>query len=96
MKKVVAGGKRAKISPSSQAKGTKSTTFHMCEDFCLIDLILYVPVNNFSVMSGWVEPVLSKDKSPLNANNFHYPCAFCAYWVLWLCYLAVTNMMFWQ
>ena len=29
-----------------------------------IDLILYVPVNNFSVMlegSSWVEPVLSRD-----------------------------------
>ena len=23
---------------------------------CLFDLILYVPVNNFSVMSGWVFP----------------------------------------
>ena len=22
--------------------------------FCLFDLILYIPVNNFSVMSGWV------------------------------------------
>ena len=32
---------------------------------CLFDLILYVPVNNFSVMSdksSWVEPVLSKDQ----------------------------------
>ena len=31
----------------------------------LFDLILYIPVNNYSVMSGrssWVEPVLSKDK----------------------------------
>ena len=29
----------------------------------LFDLILYVPVNNFSVNgSSWVEPVLSKDK----------------------------------
>ena len=30
----------------------------------LFDLILYVPVNNFSVLSGqvlWVEPLLSKD-----------------------------------
>ena len=27
----------------------------------LYDLILYVPVINFSVMSGRVEPVLSKD-----------------------------------
>ena len=27
--------------------------------FCLFDLILYIPVNNFSFMS---EPVLSKDK----------------------------------
>ena len=36
--------------------------------FCLFDLILYVPVNNFSVMSdrsSWVEPVLSKDKCVL-------------------------------
>ena len=35
--------------------------------FCLFGLILYIPVNNFSVMSGggeglpgWVEPVLSR------------------------------------
>ena len=31
---------------------------------CLFDLILYILVNNLSVMSGrssWVEPVLSKD-----------------------------------
>ena len=30
----------------------------------LFDLILYIPVNNLSVMSGWssrIEPVLSKD-----------------------------------
>ena len=36
--------------------------------FCLFDLILYVWVNNFSVMSdrsSWVEPVLSKDKCGL-------------------------------
>ena len=35
---------------------------------CLFDLILYVPVNNFSAMSGgssWVKPVLSKDKCVL-------------------------------
>ena len=35
---------------------------------CLFDLILFVPVNNFSVTSGWsswVEPVLSKDKCVL-------------------------------
>ena len=34
------------------------------KSFCLFDLILYIPVNNFSVMSGrvlLVEPVLSKD-----------------------------------
>ena len=34
----------------------------------LFDLILYDPVNNFSVMSGrvfWVEPVLNKDKCVL-------------------------------
>ena len=33
--------------------------------FCLFDLILYVSINNLSVMSvrsSWVEPVLSKDK----------------------------------
>ena len=31
---------------------------------CLFDLILYIQVNNFSVMldgSSWVEPILSKD-----------------------------------
>ena len=37
------------------------------QDFLLFDLILYVPVNSFSVMLGWVciEPVLSKDKRVL-------------------------------
>ena len=37
--------------------------------FCLFVLILYVPVNNFSVIfwdgSSWVGPVLSKDKCVL-------------------------------
>ena len=36
--------------------------------FFLFDLILYIPVNNFSFMSGrssLVEPVLSKDKCVL-------------------------------
>ena len=36
--------------------------------FCLFNLILYVWVNYFSVMSdrsSWVEPVLSKDKCGL-------------------------------
>ena len=29
--------------------------FQICDNmFCLFDLILYFPVNNFSVMSGWV------------------------------------------
>ena len=27
---------------------------NVCLDGCLFDLILYVPVNNLSVMSGWV------------------------------------------
>ena len=38
------------------------------DGLCLFDLNLYVPVNNFSVMSGlssWVEPVLSKDECVL-------------------------------
>ena len=33
--------------------------------FCLFDLILYTPVNNFSVMSSWIEPVISKDQCVL-------------------------------
>ena len=37
--------------------------------FILFDLILYVPVNNLSVICGdrssWVKPVLSKDKCVL-------------------------------
>ena len=40
--------------------------------FCLFDLIPYVPVNNFSVMSdgsSWVEPVLSKDQCVLLKNT---------------------------
>ena len=43
----------------------KSSLFDKINMFSLFDLILYIPVNNFSVMSGqpsWVEPVLSKDK----------------------------------
>ena len=40
----------------------------VCLFVCLFDLILYTPVNNFSVMwdgSFWVEPVLSKNKCVL-------------------------------
>ena len=47
-----------------QAKEGKSCQF--C--FVLFDLILYVPVNNFSIIwdgSSWVEPELSKDKCVL-------------------------------
>ena len=46
-------------------------TVIVCSHICLcslFDLILYVPVNNFSVMwdgSSWVEPVLGKDKCVL-------------------------------
>ena len=40
-------------------------TWSVSNCFVLFDLILYVTVNNFSVMSGrvflWVEPVLTKD-----------------------------------
>ena len=38
---------------------------HQTNNFCLFDLILYILVNNFSVMSGMfslAEPVQSKDK----------------------------------
>ena len=48
----------------SSMDGAKTSTFHVC----LFDLILYVPVNTFSVISGqvaWVEPELSKDKCVL-------------------------------
>ena len=37
---------------------------YTCTQMILSDLILYIPVNNFTVMSRrvfWVEPVLSKD-----------------------------------
>ena len=47
----------------------RSTCLLLTSDFvCLFDLILYVPVKFFSVISdgsSWVEPVLSKDKCVL-------------------------------
>ena len=36
----------------NEGRGFKS--YNYCLVFCLFDLILYIPVNNFSVMSGWV------------------------------------------
>ena len=47
----------------------RSTCLLLTSDFvCLFDLILYVPINIFSVISdvySWVEPELSKDKCVL-------------------------------
>ena len=37
---------------------------------CLIDLILYVPVNNFSVMSGQVFLGLTSTKQGINVSYF--------------------------
>ena len=39
------------FDPQSNVLPTEPTALHM---FVLFDLILYVPINNFSVMSGWV------------------------------------------
>ena len=39
----------------------KKNNFQICSlilSICLVDLIPYIPVNIFSVMSSWVEPVL--------------------------------------
>ena len=38
--------------------------------FCLFDLILYVPVNSFSIMSGWVFLGWTSTK----AACIHVPC----------------------
>ena len=56
-------GKQKMLGSSLFARKIKNTTMAG-----LFDLILYAPVNNFSVMSdgtSWVEPVLSKDKCVL-------------------------------
>ena len=42
----------------------------------LFDLILYIPVNNFLVMLGWVllsKPVLSKDLCVLLKDRMQWP-----------------------
>ena len=45
------------------AKISKFAVVEQLSSACLFGLILYAPVNNFSVMSGrysWVDPVLSR------------------------------------